>query len=91
MSLKIRQACNWTEMSLLERQEMSFDAKLGDFKVLKRHRTNLGNWMWNPLANLWTDQALTEFDGFEFFYADTTDETKICLDKICSLILSEQF
>ena len=36
---------------------------------------------------LWTEQALTEFDGFEMFNADATDETKICHNKICPLIL----
>ena len=39
---------------------------------------------------LWTDQALAEFVGFEIFNA-VADETKICCDKVCPLILSQQF
>lgn len=37
------------------------------------------------------DQALTEFEGFENFNVDVTDETRICHGKICSSILSGQF
>lgn len=37
------------------------------------------------------DQALTEFEGFENFNVDATDETRICHHKICSSILSGQF
>ena len=40
---------------------------------------------------LQTDQALTEFDGFEIFNANGREETKVCHDKICPLILSGQF
>ena len=38
-----------------------------------------------------TDQALTEFDGFEIFNANGREETKVCQEKICPLILSGQF
>ena len=54
LSYRIRQACNWTEVSLLERQKLSFAAKLRDSKVLKRLRINPGNWRWNPLATSWS-------------------------------------
>ena len=37
------------------------------------------------------DQVLTEFEGFENFNVDATDETRIYHDKICSSILSGQF
>ena len=59
---------------------MSFVVKLGDSIILKRLRINPGNWRWNTLANyskgLITDQVLTEFDGFENFHANATDEKK---------------
>ena len=32
---------------LLERQKLSFAAKLGDSKILKRLKVNPGNWRWN--------------------------------------------
>ena len=45
--VKPRQACNLTVISLLERQKLSFAAKLGDrLYNLKKH------WKWNPSATM---------------------------------------
>ena len=53
---------------------MSFAAKLGDSKILKRLTINPGNWRWNPLATmlagLMSRSGADEFDGFEIFNAD---------------------
>ena len=85
----------WTEFSLLERQKLSFSAKLGDFKILMGLRINPGNWRWNALATLLASlmdrQALMEFDEFEIFNVDATDKTKTCQDRICPLILLGKF
>ena len=39
-SYELRKARNWTEISLLERQKLSFAEKRGDSKILKRLRIN---------------------------------------------------
>ena len=66
LSYKLRQACYWTEISLLERQKLSFAAKLGNSKILKRHSINPGNWRWNPLANYagWSYEQIRRWRNF---------------------------
>ena len=80
---------------MLQRQKLSFSAKLGDSKVLIGLGINPGNWGWNPLATLLASlmdrQALMEFDEFEIFNVDATDKTKTCQDRICPLILLGKF
>ena len=66
LSYKLRQACYWTEISLLERQKLSFAAKLGNSKILKRLSINPGNWRWNPLANYagWSYEQMRRWRNF---------------------------
>ena len=51
-SYELRKARNWTEISILERQKLSFAEKRGDSKILKRLRINPWNWRWNPLPTM---------------------------------------
>ena len=44
-----------------------------DFKTLKRHTMNPGNWRMSSV------QTLTNFDSFEMFEADAKIETKFVL------------
>ena len=44
LSEKLRPACNWTEISLLERRKLSSVAQLGDSNMLKLLRINPEIW-----------------------------------------------
>ena len=74
---------------------MSFAAKFGYSKILKRLGINRGKQRWNPLATMLVDLMnrlmLMEFDSFEIVNGDARDETKTFHDELCPLILWEQF
>ena len=84
LSYKLRQACNWTDISLPERQKLSF-LQLGDSKILKRLRIILkiaGGTLWKlSWPVLWTDQALTDFGGFEIFVRMQQTKRKFFMTK----------
>ena len=85
--VKPRQACNLTVISLLERQKLSFAAKLGDrLYNLKK------NCDWNPSATMLSGlMNRSGADGICWLSAYARDVSKICCDKTFLLILSGQF
>ena len=90
-SYELGKARNWTEISLLERQKLSFAAKFGDSKILKRQRINPWNWRWNPLATMLA--GLVNRSGADGIWrlwnlsCGCNWRKKNCHDKICPLIV----
>ena len=95
LSYKLRQTCNWTEISLRERQKLPLLQNSGIPKMFKQLRINPGNRRWNSLATMPAGPMnCLGADGiwrFEIFNAVATDKTKICHDKVWPMILSAQF